>query len=138
MPDRGAHQAGAGLTQGETAVTKTMLHVGLLSAVLGVGLSDCTQQPPVDLATSLQGIEKSKFLSCSGPPVLELPQAGQDRMSFVTNLRRGSTIGVLTPTQPAPESCSVDAVFQDDRLVSANFSGNLTMCNLVFGPCMRK
>jgi hypothetical protein len=111
---------------------------GLVCAGLAVTLSECTPQAPTDLAAALKGIEKSRFLSCSGPPILQLPQGNQDRMSFVTNLKRGSTIGIASPTAIAPEACSVDAVFQDDRLASANFSGNLAMCNLVFGPCLRK
>jgi hypothetical protein len=98
----------------------------------------CAQQPPPDLSATLKGIDKAKFLACSGPPSLELPQAGQDRMSFVTNLRRGSPIGITSPTAPAPESCSVDAVFEHDRLVSSVFSGNLAMCQLVFAPCLPK
>ena len=48
-------------------------------------LAACAQQPTQDLSVALKGIEKSRFLACSGPPVLELPQGGQDRMSFVTN-----------------------------------------------------
>ena len=111
---------------------------GLVYVGLAVALPDCTAQAPIDLAASLKGIETSKFLSCSGPPILQLPQGNQERMSFVTNLRRGSTIGIASPTAVATEACSVDAVFQDDRLASADFSGNLSMCNLVFGPCLRK
>jgi hypothetical protein len=93
---------------------------------------------PADLATSLKGIEKSKFLSCSGPPTLAYPTGGQDRMSFVTNLKRGEAIGIASPAAFAPASCSVDAVFQDDRLLSSQFSGDLAMCNLVFSPCLSK
>jgi hypothetical protein len=98
----------------------------------------CTQQPPADLSTSLKGIDKAKFLACSGPPLLELPQAGQDRMSFVTNLQRGAPIGIVSPAAAPTESCSVDAVFEQDRLVSSVFSGNLSMCQLVFAPCLPK
>lgn len=100
--------------------------------------SDCSQQPPVNLSTALLGIEKSRFLSCSGPPILEYSHAGQDNMSFVTNLKRGSQIGIAGPTSPAPESCSVETVFQHDRLVNSNFSGNYSMCTLVFAPCLQK
>jgi len=114
------------------------MYAGLVWMGLAVALPDCTPQAPIDLAASLKGIEKSRFLSCSGPPILQLPQGSQDRMSFVTNLKRGSTIGIASPTAVATEACSVDAVFQDDRLASADFSGNLSMCNLVFGPCLRK
>ena len=59
-------------------------------------------------------------------------------MSFVTNLRRGETIGVTSPTAFPVASCSVDAVFQDDRLVSSTFSGDTSMCSMVFGPCVQK
>jgi hypothetical protein len=98
--------------------------------------SGCSQQAPRDLSVALKGIEKPRFLSCSGPPLLELPQGGQDRMSFVTNLQRGSTIGIASPTAMAPESCSVNVLFQDNRLVSADFSGNMSMCDMVFSPCL--
>ncbi|HEY2617971.1 MAG TPA: hypothetical protein VGI78_11570 [Acetobacteraceae bacterium] len=98
----------------------------------------CAQQAPPDLSAALKGIDKTKFLACSGPPSLDLPRAGQDRMSFVTNLRRGSTIGITSPTVAPAESCSVDAVFEQDRLVSSVFSGNLAMCQLVFAPCLQK
>ena len=111
---------------------------GLVYVGLAIALPDCTPQAPIDLAASLKGIEQSRFLSCSGPPILQVPQGNQERMSFVTNLKRGSTIGIASPTAIATEACSVDAVFQDDRLASANFSGNLSMCNLVFGPCLRR
>jgi hypothetical protein len=85
-----------------------------------------------------QGHREGKFLACSGPPSLEYIQAGQDRMSFVTNLQRGQPIGIASPTAASPESCSVDAVFEHDRLVSSVFSGNLSMCQLVFVPCLPK
>ena len=91
-----------------------------------------------DPVVALKGIEKSRFLACSGPPVLEYPQGGQDQMSFVTNLKQGQAIGISSPTALAPESCSVNAVFENSRLVSATFSGNQTMCQLVFGPCLQK
>ncbi len=113
-------------------------YVGFACAAVAIAVVNCSGQPPPDLSASLKGIEKSKFLSCSGPPVLDYPGGSEERMSFVTNLKRGSTIGVIAPTAMAPESCSVDTVFQDNRLVSSNFSGDLSMCNLVFGPCLRK
>jgi hypothetical protein len=105
---------------------------------LALAAAACAQQATPDLAAALKGIEKSHFLDCSGPPILELPQGGQDRMSFVTNLQRGATIGVSSPTSLAPASCSVDTVFEDSRLTSANFSGDLSMCQVVFAPCLRK
>lgn len=98
----------------------------------------CAQQPVPDLSASLKGIDKAKFLACSGPPLLEYPQAGQDRMSFVTNLKRGQPIGIGTSAALPAESCSVDAVFEQDRLVSSAFSGNPSMCQLVFAPCLPK
>ena len=98
----------------------------------------CAQQPPADLSASLNGIEKSRFLACSGPPSVEYIQAGQDRMSFVTNLQRGQPIGIASPTALPVESCSVDAVFEQDRLVRSVFSGNLSMCQVVFAPCLQK
>jgi len=114
------------------------LRLGLVSALLGVSLADCSQPPSGNLAVSLKGIEKSRFLSCSGPPLLSTSSAGQEHMSFVTNLRRGETIGVTSPTAFPVASCSVDAVFQNDRLVSSTFSGDTSMCSLVFGPCLQK
>jgi hypothetical protein len=110
----------------------------LTATAAAVILADCSRSPPVNLAASLQGIEKSKFLSCSGPPLLAEPSAGGEHMSFVTNLRRGETIGNSIPTALPVASCSVDAIFQNDRLVSSLFSGDQSMCSLVFSPCLQK
>jgi hypothetical protein len=107
-------------------------------AMISLMLAACTQQPTQNLGVALKGIEKSRFVACAGPPVLELPQGGQDRMSFVTNLKRGDAIGASGPNAFAPASCSVDAIFENSRLVSANFSGNLSMCQLVFSPCLQR
>jgi len=104
--------------------------VGLILA----GAACSPQGTPADLASSLKGITKSQFLSCSGPPILEFSQGGQDRMSFQTNLKRGQQIGISNPN--TLDSCSVDAVFEQDRLASATFSGNQSMCGLVFTPCL--
>jgi hypothetical protein len=115
------------------------LHLGRISVFLClVTLAGCSGPAPANLAASLKGTEKSRFLSCSGPPLLATSNAGQDHMSFVTNLRRGGTIGVSSPTAFPVASCSVDAVFQNDRLVSSTFSGDTSMCSLVFGPCLQK
>ena len=65
---------------------RNSIHLDPVCALLVASLCGCTQQAPVDLVASLKGIEQSKFLSCSGPPILALSGAGQDRMSFVTNL----------------------------------------------------
>jgi len=108
------------------------------SLALVLALAACAQPATPDLGVALKGIEQSRFLACSGPPVLEYPQGGQDRMSFVTNLKRGESMGVAGPTALPPASCSVDALFENSHLVTANFSGDLTMCQLVFSPCMRK
>jgi hypothetical protein len=59
-------------------------------------------------------------------------------MSFVTDLKRDESVGVTGPAAFAPASCSVDALFQNLRLVTADFSGDQTMCQLVFAPCLRK
>lgn len=101
-------------------------------------LAACSQPPAPDLAAALKGTDKATFLRCSGPPILATSQGGQDRMSFVTDLSRGEPIGASSPTALPPASCSVDAVFQDDRLVSANFSGSASMCSLVFSPCLKR
>ncbi len=122
--------------QAEGMPMSIWLRLGLASALLGAPLADCSQPARGDLAASLKGIEKSRFLSCSGPPLLSTSDAGQDHMSFVTNLRRGETIGVSSPTAFPVASCSVDTVFQSDRLVSATFSGDTSMCSMVFGPCL--
>jgi hypothetical protein len=108
-----------------------------LAAVLLVAGS-CSQGAGVDLSGALQGIDKSKFLSCSGPPTLEYDQAGQDRMWFVANLQRGQWIGPTGPTAAPVEACSVDAVFVRDRLASSKFSGNPAMCDAVFAPCISR
>ena len=98
----------------------------------------CAQQPPTDLAAALKGIEKSRFLACSGPPLLELNQSGVDRASFVTNLKRGEAIGTQSPTATPVASCSVSAQFETSRLVSAEFSGNQSMCQVVFSACLKR
>jgi hypothetical protein len=108
------------------------------SLALVFALTACAQSATSDLGVTLKGIEQSRFLACSGPPVLEYPQGSQDRMSFVTNLRRGESMGVVGPTALPPASCSVDALFENSRLVTGSFSGDLTMCRLVFAPCLPK
>jgi hypothetical protein len=112
-------------------------NLGAVCAAVTVIAVGCSRQPPPDLATALKGIDKTKFLSCSGPPLLDYPTSGQERMSFVTDLRRGAAIGVASPGALSPESCNVDTLFQDERLVSANFSGNISLCNMVFAPCLQ-
>jgi hypothetical protein len=107
-------------------------------AMLAALAATCSQQPPVDLATSLKGIDKARFLTCSGPPLLETSEGGQDRMMFLSNLKRGQAIGIGSPADGPDASCSVNAVFQNDRLVSSDFSGNPSMCTLVFSPCLQK
>jgi hypothetical protein len=116
----------------------SVMHVPLRSLALTLEVAACAQQATSEFGVALEGIEKSRFLACSGPPILELPQGGQDRMSFVTNLQRGATIGVLSPMALATASCSVDTVFENSRLVSANISGDQSMCQLVFAPCLQK
>ena len=59
-------------------------------------------------------------------------------MWFVTNLDRGQNVGLLSPSADAPNACSVAAVFEGSRLVNATFSGNQSMCQLVFAPCLSK
>jgi hypothetical protein len=103
-----------------------------------IAVTACGQQGPADLSTALRGMSKSEFLSCAGPPMLEYAQAGLDRMSFVTNLKRGQPIGIAGPLAGPAESCSVDATFERDRLVTSSFSGNIGMCDLVFSPCLPK
>ena len=106
--------------------------------VAALALTACSQQPQVNLNTALAGIDKSRFLTCSGPPSLEIPQGSQDRMWFVSNLSRGQNIGVLSPTADPAESCSVAATFENAHLTSATFSGNQSMCQVVFAPCLPK
>ena len=111
--------------------------IGLaLLATAAVG--SCTSQPPVDLSKSVQGMSKAQFIACAGPPSLEFSQGVQNHMSFVTNLQRGQAIGNTSPTAAPVESCSVNTIFEQDRLVSSSFSGDLGMCNLVFSPCLGK
>ncbi len=114
------------------------MHVERFSLALVLMLSGCAQQAPPDLQAALKGIDKSRFLACSGPPILEMPQGDQDRMAFLTNLKRGEAIGIASPTADPTASCSVNAVFENSRLVSAAFSGNQSMCQVVFAPCLSK
>ena len=103
-----------------------------------LALVTCAPQPQADLGTALSGIEQSRFLACSGPPSLDIPQGTQERMWFVTNLKRGETIGAFGPDAAPVESCSVAAVFENSHLANATFSGNQSMCQLVFAPCLSK
>jgi hypothetical protein len=91
-----------------------------------------------DLAAALQGVDQATFLRCSGPPMMSYPTGlpGQIAMSFVTNLQRGQAIGPFGPSAFPVASCSVDAVFKSNRLVSASFSGDQSMCAMVFSPCV--
>jgi hypothetical protein len=108
------------------------------SLALVFTLAACAQQTTPGLGAALTEIGQSRFLAWSGPPVLEFPQGSQDRMSFVTNLRQGQSMGVVDPTGLPPTSCTADALFENARLVSAKFSGELTMCPLVFVPCLQE
>jgi hypothetical protein len=107
-------------------------------AMLAVVLGSCTQPPPVDLAASLKGIDKAKFLRCAGPPTVAFSESGRDLMSFMTNLKRCQAIGAASSAPIPAATCMVDAVFQDNRLVSSSFSGDQSMCSLVFSPCLPK
>lgn len=68
--------------------------------------------------------------------MLELSEAGQDRMSFVANLKADNVIGIASPAAMPEASCSVDAVFQNDRPVT--LSGNQSTCGVVFSPCLQE
>jgi hypothetical protein len=114
------------------------MHSRCSTIALLLTLAACTQQPQPDLSAALKGTDKAQFLACAGPPSLEDVQGSQDRMWFVTNLKRGNAIGIAGPTALAPESCSVAAVFENSRLISSTFSGNQSMCQLVFAPCLEK
>ncbi len=108
---------------------RTPLTVVLLLAACGA------QQSSQSLQAGLQGVDKASFLACAGPPILDMPDGNRERMSFVTDLRRGAPIGIGLDQQMPQEQCSVDALFVDNKLASANFTGNLTMCDRVFSPC---
>jgi hypothetical protein len=139
--DRGTGRARSGRTTAEGGKTiapmASLIRIRICSLALALAAAACSQQATPNLAVALQGIEKSRFLRCSGPPILQLPQGNQERLSFVTNLQRGATIGISSPTAIAPGSCSVDTVFENSRLTSANFSGDQSMCQVVFAPCLR-
>jgi hypothetical protein len=114
---------------------RTMRHFAKI-VLTAFAVAACAQSAVPDLSTALKGITKAKFLSCSGPPLMTYPQSGQDQMAFVTNLKRGQEIGISGVAEGPADSCSVNAVFDHDRLVSSAFSGNEGMCQLVFGPCL--
>jgi hypothetical protein len=59
-------------------------------------------------------------------------------MSFVTNPRRGETMGVVSPTALPPASRSVNAIFENSRLFDASFSGDLMQCQFMFVLCLLK
>ena len=112
------------------------MRIQLIGALPAFMVLSCANQPQIDLSVRLKGIDQARFLACSGPPMLEIPQGEQVRMTFVTNLQRGASVGILGPTAVPTESCSVNAVFENNRLASSAFSGNLPMCQLVFAPCL--
>jgi hypothetical protein len=115
------------------------MRIGILYlAAVAVVAQACAPQPTTNLQTALIGIPKPQFLTCSGPPTLELAQADRDRIAFMANLKRGQAIGIASPMALPTESCSGDAVFQNDRLVSLDLSGDQSMCTLVFAPCLQK
>jgi hypothetical protein len=80
----------------------------------------CVQPAAPDLDVALKGIEQTRFPVCSGPPILGYAQGRQDRMSFVTNLRRGETTGIVGPTALPPASCLMNALCKNSRLVDAS------------------
>jgi hypothetical protein len=100
-----------------------------------IAATACSSSPSVNLSTQLRGIDKSKFLACSGPPQLDYMTAGQERISMVTSLAHGAMIPVGVASPMPVESCSVDAVFEKGRLIAATFVGNRAMCDQVFAPC---
>lgn len=105
---------------------------------LALALVTCAPGPTPNLAVALKGIEKSRFLACSGPPLLNYPQGGQDRLAFMTDLNRGQSIGIGGAPGPGPAACSVTALFENSRLVQASFGGDPAMCQAVFYPCLPK
>lgn len=118
------------------AFAEARLRLTMLLCMFLTATAACSGGPATDLPAALKGIDKAKFISCAGPPSLELKEGGLDRMSFATNLKRGQMMGIRNPTAFPLESCSVDAVFERDRLVSSSFSGNQAMCETVFAPCL--
>jgi hypothetical protein len=65
---------------------------------------------------------------------MEYFQAGQDQMAFSTNLLRDQQIGITSTSAVPAESCSVNATFVQDRLVSSTFAGNRTMDTAIVTP----
>ena len=108
----------------------------LCSAIIGLLVPGCSAQPPADLASSLDGVSKSVFLRCSGPPQLSETQGNQERMTFLAN--RAGEAGAFSAAAAAPFACSGNALFQDGRLTSVTFGGNQAVCMDVFRPCQHK
>jgi hypothetical protein len=106
------------------------------SLLILLSLQACDQRAPPDLPGALKGTSKSEFLACSGPPSLEVADGGRDRMAFLTNLQRRAGKSYVNPALTPHEACSVNAVFENNRLVSAEFYGNMAMCDWVFAPCL--
>ena len=100
------------------------IRYAVVAVVLAMGA--CTQQPQADLGVALKGIDQARFLACSGPPSLEQPSSGQDRMWFVTNLKRGAAIGLLSPTAPAPNPVRSRLCSRISRSASATFGTQST------------
>jgi hypothetical protein len=109
----------------------------LAGIIIGTALlSACAAPPGEDLAAGLKGIDKAKFLSCSGPPSVSLTEGGQERMSFLTNGSQG--MGLFNPAAAPMAACSGNAVFQRGKLADVTFSGDPDTCVRVFGPCAQK
>lgn len=116
-------------------ITQASLAALALASVLALGA--CTQPPPpADLASHLRGMSKAQFITCAGPPTLSTANGNQEQSYFEANLKRGSAIGINPPGAGPMASCSVNTVFQDDKVISATLGGNVSMCDLVFAPCI--
>ena len=110
----------------------TTLHASLAMLML----SACAGPPAPDLASGLKGIDRSQFLSCSGPPSASLTEGGQERMTFLTDGSHGQ--GLFNPAAAPLAACSGNATFEQDRLVSITLGGDPNTCVRVFGPCVQK
>jgi hypothetical protein len=95
----------------------------------------CVPQSASGLAGALEGIERTEFIACSGPPILSYSAAGEEHIAFIANRAPPGTIGANVFL---PNACSGNAVFANGKLASVEFRGNPAVCAEIFGPCLRK
>ena len=124
------------LSVGSCIHEATVMRTAFASLTIIVLAASCSQPAEVNLSTSLEAFRNPSSSRAPGP------QAWNTTRGDRTGCRSSRTCSAVkqwgSPGRPRSpsSSCSVEAVFEHDRLVSSNFSGNAAMCNAVFAPCL--